>query len=319
MHLLGFDIGGTTCGVCLGNSDGEILTQYLIPTHNSNLSSHQPEQVFRTLIDLIDDDLQHLEQPIESIGVSCGAPVDARTGKAHFTDQLANWRGFDPAAFLKTHYQVPVQLHNDANAGALAELFFGQGAQYNHFAFLTFGTGLGAGLVLNHQLYCGANGLAGELAHMRLSPKGPQAAGKQGSFEGFCSGHGIAKLADLLRQQWNSPCKVKTGMTCKQIAALARAGEPCAREVFHISGKRLGEGLALVNDMLNLEAIFIGSVFARCEDLLRPAMEESLQREGLENALDVLNIQASSFGEDIGFYAALAVACESLPVSTCTR
>ena len=88
-------------------------------------------------------------------------------------------------------------MQNDANAGAIAEWKYGAGKGYNNLIFLTFGTGMGAGLILNGKLYSGTTDLAGEVGHIRLAEMGPVGFGKAGSFEGFCSGGGIAQLAQI--------------------------------------------------------------------------------------------------------------------------
>ena len=92
-------------------------------------------------------------------------------------------------------YSVPVSVQNDANACALAEWLMGAGKGTRNMIFLTFGTGMGSGLILNGRLYTGTNDLGGEVGHVRLATDGPVGFGKAGSFEGFCSGGGIAQLA----------------------------------------------------------------------------------------------------------------------------
>ena len=107
---------------------------------------------------------------------------------------LPGWDNIDIVKQIKTHFGVPVHLQNDANACALAEWKFGAGRGTKNMVFLTFGTGLGAGLILDGKLYSGTNDNAAELGHIRLDRFGPVGFGKTGSFEGFCSGGGIAQL-----------------------------------------------------------------------------------------------------------------------------
>ena len=137
--------------------------------------------------------------------------------------------------------------------------------------FLTFGTGLGAGLILNGALYSGTCDLSGEVGHIRLAPFGPVGFGKCGSFEGFCSGGGIAELGKTIaRREIQSGRKTafcgsldELGeITAEKIANCAKNGDKLAIEVYEISGEKLGEGLALLIDILNPEKIVIGSAFA---------------------------------------------------------
>jgi glucokinase len=195
-------------------------------------------------------------------------------------------------------------LMNDANASALAEWHFGAGRGCNHMIFLTAGTGMGAGLILNGRLYEGATGDAGEVGHMRLHPDGPLGFGKRGSFEGFCSGGGIARLAREMG--W------KGDATLKDIAEAAGQGDALALKVMDTAGQRLGEALALLIDMFNPERIVLGGYFPRCSPLLLPAMNRALAAEALPSALAGCRILPAQLGETIGSNAAVAVALHAL-------
>ena len=179
-------------------------------------------------------------------------------------------------------------------------------------AFLTFGTGLGAGLILDGRLYRGACGMAGELGHWRLSDYGPTGYGKEGSFEGFCSGGGICQLAETLvlrERQKGAPVSMGTvPLTARSVAEAAGRGDPLALEVLDHVAHQLGRGLALLVDLLNPERIVIGSVYARCEELLRDGMLHVLAQEALPASLAACRILPAALGEHIGDCAALAIA-----------
>ena len=206
--------------------------------------------------------------------------------------------------------------HSIADACALAEWKYGAGKGTENMIFLTFGTGMGAGLILGGKLYSGSCGMAGEIGHVRMAPFGPTGYGKIGSFEGFCSGGGIAQLGrtfaleKLQRGETLPYCKNKTeldGITAKTLAEFARAGDETALAVYRFCGEKLGEGLSILIDMLNPQRIVIGSIFARAQDLLREPMENVLKREALSHSLARCEIVPAALGEEIGDYAALAV------------
>ena len=203
-------------------------------------------------------------------------------------------------------------MENDANACALAEWRWGAGQGCRSMAFLTFGTGLGAGLILDGRLYRGACGMAGELGHWRLSDYGPTGYGKEGSFEGFCSGGGIRQLAETLalrERQKGAPVHMGPGpLTARVVAQAAGKGDPLALEVLDHVARQLGRGLALLVDLLNPECIVIGSVYARCEGLLRGGMLRALEREALPASLAACRILPAALGDRIGDFAALAIA-----------
>lgn len=147
--------------------------------------------------------------------------------------------------------------------------------------FCTFGTGMGAGLILENRLYSGRNNGAEEIRHIRLEKFGPAGYGKEGSLEGFVSGSGMAQmgrtiaLAPLQRGEEPSFCKTKeelSQITAKSIAQAAARKDITALEVMRMTGKKLGEGMAILMDILNPDIIVIGSIFVRCEEFLRTEM-----------------------------------------------
>ncbi len=250
------------------------------------------------------------EQP-EGIGISCGGPLDSRRGVILSPPNLPGWDDVPISDWFHNRYGVPVFLQNDANACAVAEWRFGAGRGCRDMLFLTFGTGLGAGLILDGRLYGGACDLAGEVGHIRLAPSGPVGYGKAGSFEGFCSGGGIARLAkDMLQshlRDGGDTALTTDDLSAARIAALALQGDMFCRSVYALCGEKLGEGLAILVDILNPERIVIGSIFARAESLLREGMERALRREALGAAAQCCEVVPAELGESLGDLAALGV------------
>ncbi len=312
-YLLGFDIGGTKCAVTTTRYDGKhikLLKKAICPTD----LTITPEAMIRRMIDMADELSDH---PPSAIGISCGNPLDDRRGIILSPPNLPGWDNVEIVKILETHYGVPARLQNDANACALAEWKFGAGRGSENMVFLTFGTGFGAGLILNGRLYSGTNGNAGEVGHIRLSPMGPVGYGKTGSFEGFCSGGGLAQLGwfKALEQVqmghyplYFQPGMTRSDITAKTLADAARAGDPTALEVWRICGEQLGTGLAMLIDVLNPEVIVIGSIFARCQDLLWPHAQPVLEREALPMSIHCCRVVPAALGEQLGDYAAAVAA-----------
>lgn len=306
--LLGFDIGGTKCGVVLGDAE-RIFKAEKMPTDRAL----GPDGMLIKLMDKAEEMLQG-EKP-EAIGISCGGPLDSKTGVILSPPNLPGWDEVHIAETLSERFGCPAHLENDANACALAEWRYGAGKGSENMVFLTFGTGLGAGLILNGRLYAGTNDMAGEAGHIALSPFGPAGYGKAGSFEGFCSGGGIAQLARTLAEEsiqngvrplyFPTP---ETEITARSVAEAAKKGDETALKTYSLCGEMLGKGLAILVDLFNPQVIVIGSVFARSEELLRPSMEKTLQKEALPRALAVCEVRPASLGDSIGDYAALAAA-----------
>lgn len=310
--MVGFDIGGTKCAVCVGEKEnGQLVIRdkRVILTNHSCSPYDIIEQMCQMAEEMTDD--------MSRIGISCGGPLDSDKGIIMSPPNLPGWDDVRIVEYLKNKYKGYVNLQNDANACAVAEWKYGAGKGTRNMVFLTFGSGLGAGLILNGQLYTGANDMAGEVGHIRLSEYGPVGYGKTGSFEGFCSGNGIASLGRMLASEklqigdkvsYCESMEALSEITAKTIAECANQGYDDACEVYRICGEKLGEGLSIIIDILNPEMIVIGSVFQRSEALLRDAMEQKIKKEALCHSRRVCKIVPALLKENIGDYAALAVA-----------
>ncbi len=290
---IGLDIGGTKCAISTGECrDGsiEIRSREEFPT--AGLSWRQVLEEFARRIALLG------EAP-GAIGISCGGPLDSRRGVIMSPPNLPGWDDVPVVKFFEDRFHVPVAVQNDANACALAEYLYGSGRGTRSMVFMTFGTGLGAGIVIDGKLYSGANDNAGEIGHIRLAPTGPVGYGKEGSAEGFCSGAGMARLA-----------KIRKGLdiTTKELFARVRAGDRDCLEVFRESAAHLATILSYTIDILNPEVIALGGVFMRNADLFMPEIDPIIDREALPLARKVCRIVPAELGESIGDYAALAVA-----------
>ena len=307
---IGIDIGGTKCAVLLGDAFGVVLKETRFPT----------EDVSSTVARILDECEAMKEAAAGtavSVGISCGSPLDPVRGIIESPPNLPGWDHIEIVKMVEERTGLPAVLCNDANACALAEWKFGAGRGCRNMVFLTFGTGMGAGLILDGKLYNGANGNAGEVGHIRLERFGPVGYGKQGSFEGFASGGGIAMNArtvavgELQMGRCTGYCRSwdeLDSITAKSVAEAARAGDPTAIRVYRQTGEMLGRGLSILVDLINPERIVIGSIYQRSADLLIEPMERVLAEECLPASLAVCEIVPAELGDDIGNRAALALA-----------
>ena len=291
--LLGVDIGGTKCALILAENDGTIRSRVAESTKD-----------VQTTLDWITEGAKALarQYSVDAVGISCGGPLDSKKGLILSPPNLPGWDAIPITKLLTKATGAPSFLCNDANACALAEWCFGAGRGTQNMIFLTFGTGLGAGLILDGRLYEGTNGMAGEAGHIRLAADGPVGYGKAGSFEGFCSGGGISRLGALMGCEG----------TAKALADRAKAGDEEALRVYRASARKLGLGLSILIDLFNPERIVIGSVFARSEALFREEMEAVIAREALAEAAQVCAVVPAQLGDAIGDHAAVAVAKRGL-------
>lgn len=312
--LAGIDVGGTKCAVTLGVIDAEAV-HILDKRRFDTLPT--PTATLQRLSDELHDLIQTHRAAPSRIGISCGGPLNSQTGMILSPPNLPGWDEIAIVDYFKNRFHLPASLQNDANAGALAEWLWGAGRGYQNIIFLTFGTGMGAGLILDGRLYSGTNDLAGEVGHIRLAEDGPVGYGKVGSFEGFCSGGGIARLAashaENALKAGTPPAFCPSAndlntISAKSVAEAANNGDELALKLFDIVAQQLGLGLSLLIDILNPQRIIIGSIFLRQRHLLEARMWATINHEALEFAAAACEIVPPGLGELIGGYAALAVA-----------
>jgi len=315
MYYIGLDIGGTKCAAVLGiQQDGQMVIREKIRFATQPLT---PQQVIAEFVRFIA--VQQEKHEIAGIGISCGGPLNSSTGVILSPPNLPGWDKIAIVEHLRERFGVPVALRNDADACAMAEWKYGAGRGCKHMIFLTFGTGLGAGLILNGQLYSGACDMAGEVGHVRLSRSGPIGYGKAGSFEGFCSGSGLAQLGRAAAEQALAKGEIPElyraagsmeGINAQIIAQLAMEGDRMCRRIYRDCGRRLGQGLSILIDILNPEKIVIGSIYTRCEQLLKDSAWNVIEKECLSYASGACTLSPAQLGESLGDIAALAVATE---------
>jgi glucokinase len=307
-NLIGIDIGGTNCVVCLGNEHGKVIDEIRFKTFEKD----GPQQCIDNLISSCRKLINKHQIPLAGIGICCGSPLNPYRGVIQSPANLPSWVDIPIVDIFQKEFGIRTYLENDANAAALAEHRFGAGRGKKNVVYLTFGTGMGAGMVLNSQLYRGANVYAGEVGHFRLDSDGPVGCRKRGSFEGYCSGGGIAQLAQMTKEAWKGETTLKDNPKAVDVGNGAEEGDELCIAVLEESGRRLGQGLSYIIDLLNPEVIAIGTVFVRCEKFLRPSMENVLKDECMEQTLSACKIVPSKLSNNIGVFASLSVACQGL-------
>ncbi|EXG86626.1 transcriptional regulator/sugar kinase [Clostridium sp. ASBs410] len=314
MHIMGFDIGGTKCAVFLCRLEGDTIIW-------NDRKEIQTTSDWRAVLDMLSVygesilETHGVSRPDCRIGISCGGPLSPDRMIICSPPNLPGWVSVPIVSYLSEKLQMPTRMLNDADACALAEWKYGAGKGSLHMIFLTFGTGLGAGLILNGRLYTGACGMAGEVGHVRLKEDGPVGYGKAGSLEGFCSGGGIRQMAiDKAKQMEKEGKKAsfqtgeKEEIKAKDVAEAARAGHKDAAELLKESGTYFGRGLSMLIDILNPEVIVAGSIYARTHEFMESSMWEEIRREALTSSAAACRIVPAQLGERIGDYGAVMAA-----------
>lgn len=301
MYILGLDIGGTKCASVLAavnNDNIEFLDRYEIKT------TSDWRYILGLLCDRANEKAKEMGIILSSVGISCGGPLSADRRYILSPPNLYGWDEVPVVEFVEDRCKTRAYLENDADACALAEFRYGAGAKSESMIFLTFGTGFGAGIILEGKLYRGVSGMAGEIGHVRIAEDGPVGYGKEGSMEGYASGGGIARLA----YSYKIKAPKDTELSAKYVIEAARNGDKEALRVVNTSASKLGKGLAILVDLLNPDTIVIGSIYSRAEDMFKDIVDRELKKECLKGTYEAVRILPAGLTERIGDYGAVCAA-----------
>lgn len=303
--ILGIDIGGTKSAVVIGTAEGVVLARAAAKT--DALDWRSGVQSLFGLARAVCRDYGCQMSEIAAVGVSCGGPLDFETGTIHAPPNLPGWEAVPLKALLEAEFGLPVCVENDANATALAEHRWGAGRGCRDMAFLTMGTGIGAGLILNNALYRGRSGLAGEIGHMTLVPNGPLClCGRRGCLEALASGTAIGRMG---RERFG-----ESTVTAHDVCDRARLDDPVAREIIAEAAYFMGLGLAALLQTLNLERIVLGTLAVHAADLLLEPMRTAAQENCWPSIWAGVSIVPAALGDSAQDKAALAVALPGIIV-----
>lgn len=306
--ILGLDIGGTKSAVVEGTAGGCILQRFEMPTEAERPCIETLPRLLAMCAEAGDIAIRAGRCPA-AISVSVGGPLNIAEGVLIDPPHLPGWHGVRLKDVIAESFPaLPVFVEHDGNAGALAEFRFGVGPArpgLQHLVFLTFGTGLGAGLIVNGKIVHGATDTAGEVGHLRLSMEGPKGFGKQGSWEGWASGAGLAGLASA-----RFPERWPAGTPIREVVSAMLADDPDALAVAAEVGEWMGRGMALVVDTLNPQAIVLGSLAVALGDRILASARRTLAEEALPQAVEACEILPAMLGARLGDVAALIAALD---------
>jgi glucokinase len=314
-HVLGVDVGGTKLATVLATAHGEILHKLRLPTE----AARGPEFGVARLIAMLRQILAETQvdpADIIGIGVACGSPMDAERGIILGPPNLQSWNPVPIKETLEAAFSLYAQLENDANAGALAEWLFGAGRGKRNVVYMTMGTGIGGGLILDGRLYRGTNGNAGEVGHMRIVREGGPlcGCGKRGCLEAFCSGPSIARRArEALAAGTDDGTAIlgRAGnleaVTAEHVFAAARFGDALALRLVDETAHYMGIGLANIIQAINPEVIVLGTIATEQGDFFLDRVRRVVREEAWPQMSQVVEILPSPLGKAVGDYGAISI------------
>ena len=312
--ILGVDIGGTKCAAVLGRADGTIVGRTEIKT----VSEDGPDAILDNLIKTANALLKQHDislQSLKGIGISCGGPLDTKSGMVFDVPNLPGWKEVPVrAAFEKAFPLIPVILENDANATALAEWKYGAGRGATNMAFLTMGTGIGGGLILDGKLYRGTNDLAGEVGHQTILINGHLCGcRKRGCLDALASGPAIARLAGeslqyarghrLVTHAGGKPANI----TAKHVIECAKEGDDFSIKILDETGTYMGIGLANIIQIINPEKIVLGTIAVHAGALILDPIRKAINEYAWQRAAKVCEIVPAELGDRAQDLAAISL------------
>ncbi len=242
--LAGVNIGGTTTSVVLGDAGGMILERRTWATQ-----ARDGEALYAAVVDAV----RAIGADAQALGVAVGGPMDARTGVVVAPPHLPGMHGFRLGERLRADIGKPLAVHHDAAACALAEVRWGTARGVGGLAYLTCGTGFGAGIVIDGRARYGSRGYSPELGHVRYRDEGPDVFGKPGCFESYGAASALPKLARMRDPSFDA----QTGL---EVAQRAARGDSIAIAALDDNAAAVGAACALLADLLVLDVIVLGSL-----------------------------------------------------------
>ncbi|MBM9462326.1 ROK family transcriptional regulator [Aeromicrobium sp. YIM 150415] len=298
----GIDFGHEHVRVCLADLGGTILcseTQAFADDHDYRDALKVAHELLDQLLDAHDPSLT-----LHALGVGLPAPI-SDDGIINSGSILPGWVGVHAAAAVEERFGVPVRVDNDANLGALAEFTHGAGGEVRTMAYLKVSSGIGAGLVLDGQVFHGGLGTAGELGHLTMDEDGPLCrCGSRGCLEAYAGGASLVEQFSTFA----------TDLTVHEFVSRALDGDLGARRLIEDAGRHLGRAAATLAQIVGPELIVVGGDLAEAGELLLDGLRDGLRRHALEPIAQRTHVARATLGDQSCAAGAVLAALDALDV-----
>jgi predicted NBD/HSP70 family sugar kinase len=268
--------------------------------------SHDARTAMDTAARMVDEVLNEGRVERKSViaaGMGIPGPVDRGRGTAGSASILPGWAGLRIESEMQQRLGMPVEIENDANLGALAEMTWGAGRECSNFAYIKAATGIGAGLVVDGRLLRGASGTAGEIGHTTLDESGALCyCGNRGCLETVASGPAIVGLVSSGHPET---------LTLGQVIELAAGGDVRCRRAISDAGREIGVAVAGLCNLINPERVIVGGLLSRAGELLLQPIREAIRRHAVFAAAERVEVVAAAFVERAELLGSLALALQA--------
>jgi len=308
--FIGVDLGGTNVRVGLFLADGKILNWQ----QDEILAFQGPQAGLQKIYGLIENVLDQSDQPLAGIGIGSTGPIDRLRGCIQNPYTLPGWEDVDIVSPLREKYKVPIAFENDADAAALGEYWIGAGRGAERVMMVTFGTGIGTGLVLNGKIYRGIGGAHPEGGHILIDPNGPECyCGAHGCWESLASGPAIAAYAQQLPFQKNGYIAQHSGRDPQEITAALifagdQAGDQTCAHIVDRAAQHIGLGLVSLMMLTLPDCVVLGGGVMRSFERMKPRINAIIENHNVIIPAKQVRLQMAALGQQAGIYGAARAA-----------
>jgi predicted NBD/HSP70 family sugar kinase len=307
---VGLDFGHQHIRVAVCDLSG----QPIVDEFSSAEVDHAPTESLDLADELVRNALSNAGiEPDRLLGVGMGlaAPINQTSGELEANEILPGWHGIQPAAEMEARLGVPVQIENDANAGALGEKLYGAGRGVDNLVYVRLSAGIGAGIILSGRPYHGSLGVAGEIGHVLSDPQGPICrCGNRGCLETIAS---PVAVAALLERSVSRPVSIPTLL---ELVAEHHRG---ARRAVADAGEKVGTVLAALVNILNPQLLLVGGELAAAGDVLLDPIRAAIARHSVAPASASVRVAAGSLGPRAEVLGAAALILTQSPHTLAQR
>lgn len=316
--VIGIDLGGTTAKIGILNQAGEVVSKWSIPTD----SSEEGKQIVPNIMNSLKENFKKQGLTASDIlGIGMGSPgsVNRANGTVIGAYNL-NWKTLQPIRKqIEEAFGVPFFIDNDANVAALGEQWVGAGNSEPNVSFITLGTGVGSGLIVDGHLVHGVNDSAGEIGHLTVEPNGYECTcGKKGCLEQYASATGIVRLAHDMSKKENGESKLLNAIRAdkkinsKIIFDYAKEGDEFSERVVDQFSYYLGLALSNVSNLLNPSTIVLGGGVSKAGDYLVNKVNRIVQEFTFPPIRETTKIKIAELGNDAGMIGAASLVLTEL-------
>ena len=300
--VVGIDFGHSHIQVAVGDMAHNVLAERLCDLDVNHRATEALDASARMVGDVLAEAGVRRDHVI-GVGIGIPGPVDRARGTVGSATILPGWIGLRIAAEMEARLSLPVEIENDANLGALAELTWGSGRDCSNFAYIKAATGIGAGIVIDGKLLRGASGTAGEIGHTTLDGRGALCyCGNRGCLETMASGPAIIHLVGD---------RDGAKLTLGGVIALAAEGDVRCRRALSDAGREIGIAIAGLCNLINPERVVIGGLLSRAGDLVLDPIRGSIRRYAIQAAAGRVEVVPAVFVERAELLGSLALALRS--------